>query len=61
YGLVCPRCDRRVRRYADLHVDHIRSIKNGGEPWRSNAQILCSWCNLDKGPNSTFIENFLGR
>lgn len=60
-GLVCPRCTRRVRSYAQLHVDHKRTVRDGGEPYASNAQILCDWCNLAKGGNSSFLEYAFGR
>ncbi len=60
-GLVCPRCGRRVRSYSQLHVDHKKTIKDGGEPWASNAQILCDECNLAKGGNSSGWEYATGR
>jgi 5-methylcytosine-specific restriction endonuclease McrA len=56
-GWRCVRCRRRVYRYEgggsfpdSLHVDHVRPLALGGDPWDTrNCQTLCRDCNLAKG------------
>jgi hypothetical protein len=41
----CRRCDG----HADLTIDHITPIKNGGKTVAENLQVLCRGCNSKKG------------
>lgn len=43
----CAVC--RVKLTSDYHVDHIVSLKAGGEHDKKNAQVLCPPCNTSKG------------
>lgn len=45
----CPFCgDARVK-LADLALDHILPIVRGGTNDIGNLQVMCRWCNEDKG------------
>jgi hypothetical protein len=61
HGYRCLECRGRVRRRVELHVDHRRTVRDGGGPWRSNAQVRCRRCNLRKGGRSSLVEYMTGR
>lgn len=44
----CTYCGRRVTQ-ASRHVDHSRSLANGGTDHLNNLRLACSPCNLSKG------------
>ncbi len=44
----CTYCGRRVTR-STRHIDHRRSIANGGTDHLNNLALACSVCNLSKG------------
>jgi hypothetical protein len=60
HGHVCPECDCRTRR-ADFHVDHRIPLARGGRTSRSNARVVCCWCNWEKGATMTASDRILGR
>jgi len=45
YNYVCFNCGSTER----LQIDHIKSVKEGGDIEEDNLQILCKICNLKKG------------
>jgi hypothetical protein len=61
YGPRCSSCRRTVRRRSHLHIDHKKTVRDGGGPYRSNAQVLCARCNLRKGGKSSAWEFAIGR
>ena len=61
YGPRCSSCRRTVRRRSHLHIDHKKTVRDGGGPYRSNAQVLCAPCNLRKGGKSSPWEFAIGR
>ena len=42
----CGYCTASIRRI--FHIDHIRALAKGGTNFRSNLQLLCPTCNLQK-------------
>lgn len=44
---VCAICKRKFKK-ADLHIDHIKAVANGGTAALENLQVLCRNCNLSK-------------
>lgn len=46
---ICRECRRRGQLTPASQVDHIRAIKDGGQPWdKSNLQALCASCHSRK-------------
>lgn len=43
----CAYC-RTALKHVSVHVDHVRPIAKGGTNLRSNLQVLCQTCNLNK-------------
>ena len=42
-----------------FHIDHIISLKHGGETDLNNLSYACQICNLNKGTNiATFLDSF---
>lgn len=54
-AFTCQYCGRRAPQFI-LHVEHIRSIKDGGSDHPSNLATSCSICNLGKGERSLLVE-----
>ena len=46
-GHICAICKRKFKK-ADLHIDHIKAVANGGTAALDNLQVLCRNCNLSK-------------
>jgi hypothetical protein len=46
----CSRCRQPIRRWEDLHIDHMQPFIRGGRTELSNARITHKHCNLSKGP-----------
>lgn len=44
-GNLCVRCSGNFR----IQIDHIKPVSRGGSNAIHNAQLLCHWCNFDKG------------
>ena len=61
HGRRCVGCGRAVRRRREFHVDHRKTVKDGGGAWASNAQVRCRHCNLRKGGRSSTWEYATGR
>lgn len=59
-GSRCPRCAQRVQ-YADLTVDHIVALANGGLTSRANAEVMCRRCNSRKGARNSLFDYARGR
>lgn len=51
YGCTCMRCQKKISRWMDINVDHIKPRKYyphlANDP--DNLQILCGLCNKKKG------------
>lgn len=47
-GFKCQACGVTSQE-SKMHVDHIKSISNGGKTVDENLQALCEQCNLGKG------------
>lgn len=46
---LCEHCQRMGQIVVATQVDHVRAIKDGGEPWaRGNLQALCATCHSRK-------------
>ena len=60
HGSWCPECDHLVDP-ADLTVDHIVSLRNGGLTSRRNATVMCRSCNSSKGAQNTVLDYVRGR
>jgi len=50
---------RNYPQVCDIHIDHINPCINHGENNISNAQIICSKCNLDINAISNLEEKYL--
>ena len=51
-GYACAHCGKIFPNRQFLHVDHIKSMNNGGLSTLDNLQILCRSCNAKKGDKS---------
>jgi hypothetical protein len=51
---VCGICGKPIEAIADMQVDHIKSVKDGGETVESNLQLSHAGCNNLKGSKSFF-------
>lgn len=60
HGAHCKSCNTRTAR-ADLQVDHIVALKNGGRTSRANARVICRWCNARKGGRNRLADYLRGR
>jgi len=51
YGCTCMACKRKIGRWGDINVDHIKPRKYWPELQNDpdNLQILCGTCNKKKG------------
>lgn len=51
YGCTCMACKRKIGRWGDINVDHIKPRKYWPELQNDpdNLQILCGACNKKKG------------
>lgn len=48
----------QLGRFIQFHVEHIRSIKHGGETEEHNLAFSCSFCNFFKGSDlGTFLDD----
>lgn len=46
---LCPYCNNLIKPGDSIHIDHMRSIYNGGGNEESNLVVMHSLCNLEKG------------
>jgi 5-methylcytosine-specific restriction endonuclease McrA len=59
HGDNCAVCKKYLE-VAEMTIDHIRSLKNGGNNTTKNLQILCFHCNQTKGSKKIHPSNILG-
>ncbi len=57
-GHRCEYCGvPQLGRFIQFHVEHIRSIKHGGDSEEHNLAFSCAFCNFFKGSDlGTFLE-----
>lgn len=59
-GEVCLKCGVDTD-YYDLVIDHIFSYALGGRTSIRNSQVICRWCNGEKGARVSFGDRIRGR
>lgn len=46
--LYCKACNEPIEKLADLHIDHIVPISEGGKDCKENVRSTHKWCNLNR-------------
>ncbi|MFA7017831.1 MAG: HNH endonuclease signature motif containing protein [Sphaerochaetaceae bacterium] len=54
--LTCKICGKPIEKLADLHIDHIKPIVEGGRDVADNVRCTHSWCNLTRPKDARDLE-----